>query len=389
MTAAGANPLDRPAARPRVLMLGPLSPPTGGMAVVIRNLAASRLAESCELTLLDTSSTVSLNAAGAKPRRRSLAARLAGQWRLLAAVHRAVHDTPRPDIIHVHTCSYFSFWRDSLYSAMARWAGCRVAWHVHGGYFARFIAAMGPLRRFFLRRALERAAAVIVLGDRWVAALRPAAPRARWRAVPNGVPMPPPPDRLAGAAAGPPGFLFLGTLSAAKGVEDILKAVAEARPRGFSGTVILAGDAENPTRREALQATIDATGCHDQVLLPGILEGSDKDRALAEAAAFLLPSYGEGLPMALLEAMAAGLPVIATRVGAVPEVVTDGVEGFLIEPGDVAALADRMLRLASDADLRKRMGAAARRRVETSYSLDHMAESILAVYREILGQESR
>ena len=111
-----------------------------------------------------------------------------------------------------------------------------------------------------------------------------------------------------------------------------------------------------------------------------------KDEALQTSDCLVLPSYAEGLPMVVLEAMAYGLPVIATRVGAIPEVLTDGQEGFLIEPADVKALADRMLRVAGDPELRRRMGLDARRVAEARFSLDAMVDRIMDIYTDILRE---
>ncbi len=91
--------------------------------------------------------------------------------------------------------------------------------------------------------------------------------------------------------------------------------------------------------------------------------------------------------MAILEAMSYGMPVIATRIGAIPEAVTDGVEACLIKPGDVGALADRMLRLSNDAGLRERMGQAARRRVAAEFGIEKAAEAILNIYGDVLGTQ--
>ena len=91
--------------------------------------------------------------------------------------------------------------------------------------------------------------------------------------------------------------------------------------------------------------------------------------------------------MAILEGMSHGIPVIASTVGSIPEVITDGENGFLVEPGDVAALADRMKQLADDAKLRRRMGAAARKRVEKEFSIDAMTDRIIGIYREILERD--
>jgi glycosyltransferase involved in cell wall biosynthesis len=166
----------------------------------------------------------------------------------------------------------------------------------------------------------------------------------------------------------------------------LVAAVGLAQRRGLHGTVSLAGGETQPGQLSNLQAQIARCACDSRVQMLGVVRGPEKERVLLESDCFILPSHGEGLPMAMLEAMAYGMPVIVTRVGAIPEAVTDGVEGFLIEPGDVEALADRMLRLARDPVLRQRMGEAARARVAAAYSLDAMVERIMALYREVLGR---
>jgi glycosyltransferase involved in cell wall biosynthesis len=115
----------------------------------------------------------------------------------------------------------------------------------------------------------------------------------------------------------------------------------------------------------------------------GLLSGKAKDDAMAAAHCLVLPSYGEGLPMAILEAMGQGRPVIATRVGAIPELVRDGQEGFLIEPGDVPALVECLVRVASDSDLVRRLGASARQRVEREYAIDVMVDRVADTYANL------
>ena len=97
----------------------------------------------------------------------------------------------------------------------------------------------------------------------------------------------------------------------------------------------------------------------DAVTFLGWLPSGQVSEELANADAFVLPSYNEGLPMSLLEAMAAGLPVLSTPVGGIPEVVEHGVNGLIAEAGNIRSIADSMLALADDADRRTRLGAAA------------------------------
>lgn len=357
---------------PRVLMLGPLPPPAGGMATVMDNLRGSALAEKCRLTVLNNGKTT--------PEGRSPLRGVAAQVKVLARLALCIR-RERAEIVHIHTCSGFAFWRDSLHAAAARAAGCRVVWHVHGGYFEQFSAHLGAVGRRCLRRSLGLGSATIVLSDEWAKRLHRFAGQTCLRVVANGVPVPSVGSRPTSPV---PHFLFVGNLGPAKGPQDLIAAVGLARQSDFRGAVSLAGLETEPGQRSLLETRIAQCGCDSRVRFLGAVSGREKETVLANSDCFVLPSYAEGLPMAMLEAMAYGMPVIATRVGAIPEVVTDGVEGFLIEPGDVVALADRLVRMERDPSLRHRMGQAARKRVEQGYSIETMVERLMAVYNEVL-----
>jgi glycosyltransferase involved in cell wall biosynthesis len=110
---------------------------------------------------------------------------------------------------------------------------------------------------------------------------------------------------------------------------------------------------------------------------------ADKDARLAAAHCFCLPSYDEGLPMSMLEAMAVGLPVVATRVGAIPEAVVEGREGLLFEPGDLDTLLAHLGRLIDDPGAARVIGVAGRARLMRDFSLARSAELVLEVYRSL------
>ena len=360
----------RTGAGPDVVMLGPQTPPTGGMASVVRAMRRSGLARQTRLTVINNGKTTR--------RGRTLISGLAAQagllWRLIWAIAAG-----RADLVHIHTCSGRTFWRDGVHALVARLMRRDVIWHVHGGRFADFAAGRGPLGRAVMRRAFESASAVIVLGDIWRRRLMPFAPRARWRVVPNGVP-------LADGPRGEPGetFLFLGHFGRDKGAAELVQAAALAAGGGRKLRVDLAGHETAPHQRDKLADVAARAGLEDHVRFLGVLAGPAKQAALASAGCVVLPSYVEAMPMAILEAMAHGRAVIATGVGAVAEVITDGVEGFLIAAGDADALADAMTRLAEDPSLRQRMGRAGRRRAEQRFSADAMGERVLAIYNDVL-----
>ena len=357
---------------PRVLMLGPLPPLLGGMATVVDNLSRSPLTGKCRLATINNGKTT--------PRDRSCLVGVAAQVRLLGRVlagARRLH----AQIAHIHTCALFSFWRDILHMLAFRLIGCRVIWHIHDGSFEGFVRDQPRVRKAILQWALRKGSRAIVLSRMAKESLEPLVPGVRWHVLPNGVAIPPVTGK---SPDGSTRFLFLGNLTRRKGAYDLVAATARAKQQGFTGSVHLAGGEGTPGDREAIERFIAASGCQAEVRLLGIVRGEAKENALASSDCLVLPSYAEGLPMAVLEAMAYGLPVIATRIGAVPEAVTDGQEGFLIDVGDIEALADRLLRIAADADVRRRMGAAARRRAEAEFSLNVMVDRILSIYDEVL-----
>jgi len=151
---------------------------------------------------------------------------------------------------------------------------------------------------------------------------------------------------------------------------DVLLAALERVP---DVTAVLVGD--GPLRGEVEAA---AARCADRIELPGFVD--DPAAVLAGADAFVLPSAAENCPLSLLQAMATALPVVASRVGGIPEVVIDGENGLLVPPGEVAPLVDALRRLADDTALRARLGAAARATIEHGFDLDSCVDGLLAVY---------
>ena len=179
--------------------------------------------------------------------------------------------------------------------------------------------------------------------------------------------------------------LFLGILGPRKGVFDLLPAF-KGLVDGHAGDVRLRIGGNGEVERAA--RTVRALGLAAQVELLGWVAGEAKQAQLAQADVFVLPSYNEGLPVSLLEAMAYGVPVISTRVGGIPELVRDGIDGFLIEPGDRAALEDRLRRLAEDARLRRTMGDAARARILAEFSEAAVLPALESMYARLLAPKA-
>ncbi len=172
---------------------------------------------------------------------------------------------------------------------------------------------------------------------------------------------------------------WIGRMTAVKRTGDVLQAVRRLREQGVDAVLCMVGDGPD---RDSVEARAHELGIVRDSLFLGY-----QDEVADYYAAFdalILPSANEGTPVSAIEALAAGRPVVATRVGGVPDVVRDGVDGFLVEPGDVDGMAERLSQLAADAPLRHRMGEAGRASVHERYSVERLLDDVDRLYRRLL-----
>jgi glycosyltransferase involved in cell wall biosynthesis len=301
-------------------------------------------------------------------------------WVRVAVLLRKL-DAP---LVHVQTASRGSFWRKSVVCLMARAAGRPYLVHLHGGGFTRFYEReSGPLGRLLIRSTLAHAALVIALSEEWRERLLRICPTAKVEVLHNAVAIP---DRagLQPLEEPEPTLLFLGHLLRDKGIYDLVRAFARVAGQFPRLKLVLGGVGQIDEVRQ-LATRLDV---HERVLCPGWLGPERKNAALAASTIFMLPSYAEGMPMALLEAMSWELPVIATPVGGIPQLVTSEVNGLLVAPGDIDGLAGAITRLLQDRTLRARLGAAARATIETGFSLQEALAKLGGIY-DRFGVEKR
>jgi glycosyltransferase involved in cell wall biosynthesis len=216
-----------------------------------------------------------------------------------------------------------------------------------------------------------------VLSDQWKKSLTPYAPGARWAVIHNSVNVPAEPHA---AKEGPTTFLFLGNLGVRKGVLDLVEASRQLLGKGEDFRVKIAGNETEGGEVERLLRTVQQNGLSSHIEYLGVISGPDKDDAMRSADVIVLPSHAEGLPMALLEGMAYGLAVLSTNVGGIPELVSEGRDGLLVDPGDIDALAKAMHRLTADKVLAERMGRAARQKIVEKYSMSAMTAKLNQLY---------
>jgi glycosyltransferase involved in cell wall biosynthesis len=242
-----------------------------------------------------------------------------------------------------------------------------------------------------------------VLSPSWRARLSPFVGRARVLVIPNGVALPahephakedePPPSTSADRAGRAPcRFLFLGPLTEPKGLGDLIEAASLLEQGEIPFHLLIAGPAA-PADRSAWEQRITEAGLAQSVTFHGPVQGVERDRLFVSVDCLVHPSHSEGLPFSILEAAAAGLPVIATAVGDVPDVLMlrpPRRSRFrerlapLVPPHDPATLARQMTSLALDEPLRRRIGQALRSHVAENYDIDQQARRVARLYESIL-----
>lgn len=358
--------------RKAVALVGPGVEARGGIAAQTKALVGSALAEQYRFVPIETyrEGAVALK----------LVRAVGGIGRLAWLLARR-----RVDLVHVNSASGTSFVRKLAAVGLARGAATPIVFHVHGGGFLHQLAGTGlwaGLRRRAVLWALRQADVVVALTDGWAEAIAGWIPESRVRVVPNTPDLVPLPREPAPPQAAPT-IAFLGHLDRDKGLFELLDAVALLRDGGTTVELVLAGVGhdEEALRRHAVRLGLRPP----HVVFPGWLAPEEKARLLARASCFVLPSYDEGLPLALLESLASGTPVVASAVGGVPDVVRDGVEALLVPARDAHALAEAIQHVVADPELAARLGEAGRARAAAEFGVDAVAGRMGEVYEEALG----
>lgn len=288
----------------------------------------------------------------------------------------------RPDLVHLHTAKDASVARKAALLWMARAVRVPVVLHIHAGEFGAFYDRMPRPVRWGIRRTLHRASAVVALGQLLTLRLQQIAPEARIVAIPNGIRVVGPGSRAGGSE--PVHVVFLGQIGDAKGTFTLLEAWAKLVTNGSnlpSARLTIAGDGE-VDRARAVVARLHLAG---SVRVRSWLPASEVAELLGSAHVLTLPSRYEGQPMAVLEAMARGLCVVASSVGGVPELIEDGASGVLVPPDDVDALAMALRTVISDREMRDRLGDAALERARQTFDVDVIWRRFDGLYRELTG----
>lgn len=276
--------------------------------------------------------------------------------------------------IHIHLASRNSTYRKILFIIPLLIFGKHYILHLHGAEYQSFYdEECGPCRKLLIRKIFNRAKCIIVLSSQWKEVVSSFSSNNRIEVVHNPIKINPKNIDSAGSCFN---IFFLGRLGRRKGIFDLVNAFTFVVKKFPQARLLCGGDGEVC----AVQAAIEKAGLLNNYKFLGWVSGNEKDSLMQQADLFVLPSYNEGLPMGILEALSFGIPVVSTRVGGIPDAIEDGKEGFLVDPGDIDALADRIMRVADDHNLRYEMSENAYKKALAKFSVGRIIPQIEAIY---------
>lgn len=366
-----------------VLHVGPLPPPVGGMSVFFEELAQSHL-DGYAFSVLATNQINKSKFAGWKRRCMNLINAI-----LLTGRYLKILLCLRPQIVHVQTNSGPGFFEKASLLLWAKVIRAKTVLHIHGGRFHDFYRQSGGLFQRGIRFCLNRPHRIVVLSEQMKSVFQSIGVAGEKLAiVQNGVLMP---DQATSGkstqqdADGSLTVLFLNRIDVPKGIEELLEAAELVCRKTSHVRFRIVGPASS--RHWWVLQELQEKDIFHRVQIEGPVTGQDKTMQYSQADIYVLPSHLEALPIGLLEAMSHGLACVATTVGAIPEIIEDGVNGLLVPPKDARKLAEAILKLIGDSESRDRFGANARRTVELKYTWQHTLQALKTTYDSLIAQK--
>lgn len=282
-------------------------------------------------------------------------------------------------IFHIHSASYNSFKRKYVLFRIIKLFKRKVVFHVHGGEFHLFYKNADTKLKLKIQRALNTSEAVICLSHSWKDFFEKQFQVKKLVVIPNIIAFPGHSSRIQNRTFNKLKMVFLGRISEKKGVWDLLDALEKIRvEHNCDFELVVGGDGDV----EHFQELIRLKNLNEFVRFIGWASAEEKQVLLAESNLFVLPSYNEGLPISILEAMSYELPILSTPVGGIPEVVEQNVNGILITPGNVNELVEALMTFIESPHLMVEYGKNNIQKVKSHFP-DEVKKELIEIYRTI------
>lgn len=372
----------------KVLLVGPVPPPLGGIPIYVDNLLNSTLLnQNCNLQLFNTTIPTTVRRFE-KRNERSYSSFLSDGVvpgiKLFFHVFYTFFSYTKslilenPSIVQVFTSSFWGFWRSCTYILIAKLLNRNVIFHLLNAIDIFWKESSG-FSRFLMRYVMNRCD-VLLVQSQVIKKFVESISSTKVIAIYNGVETGKFKNEISkkNYSNMKVQVVFVGGLSKNKGVFDIIQAARLIQNNQVHFLFVGKGDT-GEFKEHARFKSVDG-----KVKFTGEISEDEKIKLLSESDIFVLPSYAEGQPVAILEAMSAGLPIISSSVGSIPEIVRDGENGFLIEPGDIKNLAGKIKLLAKNLEIRKSISINNYKIARERYDIQRVFTEIDMVYRDLI-----
>jgi len=353
--------------KPRVIMMGLGLSTTTGIAKVVNNWIAAGYDRMVDLVYISTNDN-----------------QIPGQFArklkecLLAYIKLIKYAFSGADILHLHLAMYGSFWRKQFPLFLARLMKIKTIIHLHGSEFKEFYENGSWFRKLMIRNMFEKADMVFVLSREWHKWVKSITQKPGKIEIVYNTALK---QKLSSKKCHEKVTITkLGRLGRRKGTYNLLDAFKRLASRYPKTRLVLAGDGEI----KKVKKLVSEYNLNDRVEVPGWLSWDQVNIILAVTDIYALPSFNEGLPNSILEAISWAIPVVSTPVGGICEAVINEKTGFLINPGDVNMLENRLERLIVDNDMRIRMGKAGHRLFKDKFDIEGILKQIVDIQCKLI-----
>lgn len=285
----------------------------------------------------------------------------------------------KPDLVHIHSSFGPSFYRKLPFIYLANWTKKPIINHIHGAEFDSFYVNASDKKKKLIKRIYNKCSILIALSDEWKERLKLIVPERNINVIENYSIIHDDAFECKIERDSHKQVLFLGEIGKRKGCYDIPSVVEKVVSAVPEVKFILGGSGDI----EQIKTILREKGVEQNVLFPGWVRGSDKDRLLRESDIFFLPSYNEGMPMSILDAMGYGLPVVSTNVGAIQKIVQNGKNGYTCVPGDTEGFANSIIEMLNTKNKLRAFSIGSYEIVSQKYSLETHLKLIEELYTKI------
>lgn len=277
-------------------------------------------------------------------------------------------------ILHIHTASRGSFIRKSKIVRLGKKFDKKVILHLHGAKFKEYYEnECNTKKQLYIKNTFEMCDSIIVLGEEWKEWLKKYVNK-EITVLHNSVNVPE--ENYYSNDSN--NIVMLGRLEERKGTYDLLEVINDIVKKYENIKFVLAGDGD----LERLDKKIEELKIPPKnIRVLGWIDSNERNKLLKDCLIYVLPSYNEGMPMSILEAMSYGIPCISTNVGSIPSVIENNINGIIINPGDKDSLKDSLLKLLDNEKLRAEYSVLSYRKIENEFCLQNHIQNLLKIYK--------